>query len=38
VLIFVPAALQDQWKKEMERHFLRRFFIYNSRKKRGNDF
>jgi SNF2 family DNA or RNA helicase len=29
VLIVVPAALQDQWKKEMQRHFLRSFTIYN---------
>ncbi|MCI0562181.1 MAG: DEAD/DEAH box helicase, partial [Nitrososphaera sp.] len=35
VLIIVPAALQDQWKKEMQRHFLRTFYIYNSRKMEG---
>jgi SNF2 family DNA or RNA helicase len=35
VLIVVPAALQDQWKKEMQRHFLRPFYIYNSRKLEG---
>jgi SNF2 family DNA or RNA helicase len=35
VLIVVPAALQDQWKKEMQRHFLRSFYIYNSRKLEG---
>jgi SNF2 family DNA or RNA helicase len=29
VLIIVPAALQDQWKKEMQRHFLRSFTLYN---------
>jgi SNF2 family DNA or RNA helicase len=34
-LIIVPAALQDQWKKEMQQHFLRKFFIYNSRKMEG---
>ena len=32
VLVIVPASLQDQWKKEMQRHFLRTFYIYNSRK------
>ena len=35
VLIIVPASLQDQWKKEMQRHFLRKFYIYNSRKMEG---
>lgn len=35
VLIIVPASLQDQWKKEMQRHFLRSFYIYNSRKMEG---
>src|SRR5207249_1948288 len=35
VLVVVPAALQDQWKKEMQRHFLRTFYIYNSRKLEG---
>jgi len=35
ILIVVPASLQDQWKKEMMKHFLRRFFIYNSRKMEG---
>jgi SNF2 family DNA or RNA helicase len=35
VLIVVPASLQDQWKKEMQRHFLRPFYIYNSRKMEG---
>ncbi|MBW1794344.1 MAG: DEAD/DEAH box helicase [Deltaproteobacteria bacterium] len=35
VLIVVPASLQDQWKKEMQRHFLRIFYIYNSRKMEG---
>ena len=35
VLVVVPAALQDQWKKEMQRHFLRAFYIYNSRKMEG---
>jgi ERCC4-related helicase len=35
VLVVVPAALQDQWKKEMQRHFLRTFYIYNSRKMEG---
>ncbi|MCZ2155158.1 MAG: DEAD/DEAH box helicase, partial [Bryobacterales bacterium] len=35
VLIVVPAPLQDQWKKEMQRHFLRPFYIYNSRKMEG---
>ena len=29
VLIVVPAALQDQWKKEMQRHFFRTFTVYN---------
>ncbi|MBW1716037.1 MAG: DEAD/DEAH box helicase [Deltaproteobacteria bacterium] len=35
VLVVVPASLQDQWKKEMQRHFLRTFYIYNSRKMEG---
>jgi len=35
VLIVVPASLQDQWKKEMRQHFLRTFYIYNSRKMEG---
>ncbi|MGA9771157.1 MAG: helicase-related protein [Blastocatellia bacterium] len=35
VLIVAPASLQDQWKKEMQRHFLRTFYIYNSRKMEG---
>ena len=35
VLIVVPASLQDQWKKEMHRHFHRTFYIYNSRKMEG---
>jgi ERCC4-related helicase len=35
VLVVAPAALQDQWKKEMQRHFLRTFYIYNSRKMEG---
>lgn len=35
VLIVVPASLQDQWKKEMLRHFHRKFYIYNSRKIEG---
>jgi SNF2 family DNA or RNA helicase len=35
VLIVGPASLQDQWKKEMQRHFLRTFYIYNSRKMEG---
>src|ERR1035441_10381603 len=35
VLVIVPASLQDQWKKEMQRHFLRTFYIYNSRKMEG---
>lgn len=35
VLVVVPASLQDQWKKEMQRHFLRPFYIYNSRKMEG---
>ncbi len=35
VLIVVPASLQDQWKKEMQRHFHRTFYIYNSRKIEG---
>ncbi|GKT10089.1 SNF2-related protein [Desulforhabdus sp. TSK] len=35
ILIVVPASLQDQWKKEMQRHFLRTFYIYNSRKMEG---
>lgn len=35
VLIVAPASLQDQWKKEMQRHFLRAFYIYNSRKMEG---
>jgi SNF2 family DNA or RNA helicase len=35
ILIIVPASLQDQWKKEMLRHFHRKFYIYNSRKMEG---
>jgi len=35
VLIIVPASLQDQWKKEMQRHFHRTFYIYNRRKMEG---
>jgi SNF2 family DNA or RNA helicase len=35
VLVVTPASLQDQWKKEMQRHFLRTFYIYNSRKMEG---
>ena len=35
VLIVAPASLQDQWKKEMQRHFLRPFYIYNSHKMEG---
>lgn len=35
VLIVVPASLQDQWKKEMLRHFHRKFYLYNSRKIEG---
>ena len=35
VLIVVPASLQDQWKKEMQSHFLRTFSIYNSRTMQG---
>ncbi len=35
ILIVVPASLQDQWKKEMRLHFLRTFYIYNSRKMEG---
>jgi SNF2 family DNA or RNA helicase len=35
ILIIVPASLQDQWKKEMQRHFHRKFYIYNSRKMEG---
>ncbi|MDQ7826892.1 MAG: SNF2-related protein [Candidatus Eremiobacteraeota bacterium] len=35
ILIICPASLQDQWKKEMKRHFHRNFFIYNSRKMEG---
>src|SRR5262249_46402231 len=35
ILIVVPASLQDQWKKEMLRHFHRKFYIYNSRKMEG---
>jgi SNF2 family DNA or RNA helicase len=35
ILIVVPASLQDQWKKEMFKHFHRIFFIYNSRKMEG---
>jgi SNF2 family DNA or RNA helicase len=35
ILVVVPASLQDQWKKEMQRHFHRAFYIYNSRKMEG---
>jgi SNF2 family DNA or RNA helicase len=35
VLIIVPAALQDQWKKEMWHHFHRKFYIYNRHKIEG---
>ena len=35
VLIVVPASLQDQWKKEMRRHFHRTFYIYNRHKIEG---
>jgi SNF2 family DNA or RNA helicase len=35
ILIVVPASLQDQWKKEMFKHFHRTFYIYNRRKMEG---
>ena len=35
ILIVTPASLQDQWKKEIQRHFLRTLYIYNSRKMEG---
>jgi SNF2 family DNA or RNA helicase len=35
ILVVVPASLQDQWKKEMQSHFLRTFYVYNSRTMAG---